>query len=191
MHVFAVGTIALGLFLKAVEASDACYGGDVVIAPEGAAGRGEYAYGLSASFGGSLPANGPSLLHVLLAEPIDGCQLPGTFKKEYERELLPLEHRLTSMLGMGKPSRTRPRIRAGIAGKILLTSRGNCTFTQKAAEAQAAGAAALLVYSADPGKTPFAVTSAQSGLGLWQQSSIEVTACRLPLDWVQQLPASY
>ena len=50
---------------------DACFGGDVVLKPEGSRWRSELWYGVSAGFGGRLPAK--SLAPVELVLLGDGC----------------------------------------------------------------------------------------------------------------------
>lgn len=146
MREIVIPLVALSLLLTAAKASDACYGGDVVIAAKRVLPRSDYLYGLSASFGGALPTNLPSPLPVLRAEPWDGCRLPGSFEDKYEGRLFDARFKCRLISGHGLCSWWR------YAGKILLTARGNCTFVRKATEAQAAGAAALLVYSTGPGR---------------------------------------
>ena len=52
---------------------DACYGGDVVLKPEGSKWRSELWYGVSAGFGGRLPENALSPVELVSQRPSDGC----------------------------------------------------------------------------------------------------------------------
>jgi len=66
--------------------SDACCGGDAVLKPEGSVWRGQLWYGVSAEFGGKLPARESSFLEVVDSHPADAC---GSLERESVVGMIP------------------------------------------------------------------------------------------------------
>jgi hypothetical protein len=60
--------------LQVTGTTDACYGGDVVLKPEGSVWRSQLWYGELALFGGKLPqAEEPSAISIISSQPVDAC----------------------------------------------------------------------------------------------------------------------
>lgn len=85
LHRLWLSLVGLSLILRVAAASDACYGGDAVLAKEAITlSRGQYAYGWTAPFGGQLPLKKPAAAALKVAVPEDACQIPDHDESEFE-----------------------------------------------------------------------------------------------------------
>lgn len=78
----------------------------------------------------------------------------------------PQDYQLTAALALADDGSGEPRdgcepLQGSHAGQAMLMERGNCTFAQKALNAQAAGAAAALIYDSEPAGWPSMAGDAQ------------------------------